>query len=99
MTDPIAGHRYAHVRADDPDRFAGELVALLDAIQESGGALVHLSTQALPNAGAPGGLLFVAQVVYRAGLGETEESITAATAVEPQPGIEEQVAAIVDGAG
>lgn len=99
MTEPLAGHRYAHLRADDPNRFGADLVALLDAIQDSGGMLLHLSTQVLSDADAPGVLLFVGQVVYRAGLGEAEAVASAAATAEPQPGIEEQVAAIIDGSG
>ena len=98
MTEPVSAHRYAYVRADDPDRFGAELVTLLDAIDAEGGTLVHLSTQAVPRAGSPDGLRFVGQVAFRPGFGAASVvDVLEATSVEPQPGIEEQVAAIVEG--
>lgn len=87
-------HRYASVRDPDPDAFGAALSGLLDRIGDDGGSIVHLSTQAVADAGR---LLYVGHVVYRTlAVGGAAIVDVPAQAEEPMTLMEEQVAEIVD---
>ena len=94
MNDATARHRYASVRDPDPDAFGAALSGLLDRIGDDGGSVIHLSTQAVGDAGR---LLYVGHVVYRAlAFGGAALIDVPAQAEESMTLMDEQVAEIVD---
>lgn len=87
-------HRYVSVRDPDPGAFGAALAGLLDRIGNDGGSVIHLSTQAIDDAGR---LLYVGHVVYRAlTLDGAAVVDVPAQAEEPMTLLDEQVAQIVD---